>query len=291
MTPICINVMSFNRPHYLERVLLAIKACESGYDIRLIQDGAVNAHSGNRHAKKEDIQECVDIFHRIFPNGEVHHAGHNRGVALQYRHAERACFDYDEYEAAIFIEDDLEIGPQYIQILAYLYEVTKDIEQVGTVSAYGPDRFVSIEEQEADSRKLVHSKPNWGFLVSKKRWEATYSILEQYMDLVRDCDYRERPEAEILEWVHENGFSVNSTSQDTAHAIACAHVGQARLTTCTRNAHYIGAEGLHFTKEQFEAGYYGKDTIWNYDIPYSFEIPSVHDLEQMVNRIIASQTT
>ncbi len=113
MTSLAINIMSYNRPKYLEQVLLGLKQNNlTDSTVRLFQDGIQNPFSGVIYNTQETINSCLDIFNSIFPNGQTFLSYSNLGVGLQYHRADMQSFVLEDFNAALYIEDDFVPGPE-----------------------------------------------------------------------------------------------------------------------------------------------------------------------------------
>jgi hypothetical protein len=119
--------------------------------------------------------------------------------------------------------------------------------------------------------------------LGKQQYLLRKDILEaEYYPLLTSYTYKDRDHRSILDnYVKKSGFSINSTSQDTADTIAMIRSGQVKLSTVTRNAHYIGAVGEHFSQAEFDNGYYGKDKVFQYDSIPDFIIPTSERLTEI----------
>jgi len=281
---VCICLISFNRPNYLKQTLEALAKNTVQLDTYLVQDGAVNKFSGRQCCLEDDIYKCVDHFYNFFPHGVSLASNQNVGMALQYDRAEEWCFKFNNYEAVIFIEDDFVPGPQYIEILLEIYKKTKNIKEIGTITAYGPDRFMMKEEQVVNEFSLEIATPSWGYLLSRNRWKERQPFYQSYLDLVKNVDYRERPQEDIIRWLKGNRFNMECSSQDAAHSVAMVLAGQVKLGTSTRNAYYIGRDGIHMDPIEFDNGYYGKDHMWKYN-SLDFIVPSQEWLGEQLRTI------
>lgn len=287
-----INVFSFNRPKYLVQVLAGLKQNNlEGWDIVLWQDGVKNKFSNKVKAAPDHIEACVEIFGLSFPTGVIaggHAHKENWGIDITYMNAKEHTFN--QYELALFIEDDLVPSSQYLDILLKIHSQVKDNPKIAQISAYGPDRLVTDKEQEIGVYSFEPAKPQWGYLLSKEQWLRRKDLLTGYWDLTKHCDYDMRNQSAIHEWMTNQGYPIKCASQDTADALAINKSGEVKLTTLTRNATYIGASGLNFTPEQFQAGYYGKDRLWSYgDLEHAqFRIPTDQQLEEMNRNIKAN---
>ena len=94
---IAIAVMSFDRPHYLERILQNVVAQKSLRHAAapvpfLFQDGAVSPRTGQVYGDAELIARSVELFQQYLPDGHVFHSEINLGVAMNFDRAERVLF-------------------------------------------------------------------------------------------------------------------------------------------------------------------------------------------------------
>jgi predicted SAM-dependent methyltransferase len=250
-----IIVMSFNRPRYLEAVLKGLVAqvgCRlSERSISLFQDGAVNRFSGERRAEQSDIDACVQLFQKYFPQGRIFYSNVNVGIALNFERAEKHAFETLNAEAAIFFEDDLEVSPYYLYSLDHFLSRALVDERVGYVAVYGYHR-TPLHEQEKAPGKLVLLEHNWGFGLTKRQWTKNRHYTDAYVDLVRNCDYRLRDTKRIYRLFASWGLGCPGDSQDVAKTLACCLTGGVKLNIQACLGKYIGAAGVHMKKEMYE---------------------------------------
>ena len=255
-----ILILSFNRPDYLAKVLESLRAqvaCDLGdRTIVLFQDGAVNPFSGKRYAEDDKLDESVAVFRQAFPDGAVMRSPDNLGIALNFDRAERYGFETLAAEAAIFLEDDLVLGPHYISTLDSLVETFRDDTRVGYVAAYG-DHRTSAEQQRANSHRLAILTHNWAFALYRRQWLRMRDRVLQYLDIVRGGDYNLRDRAKIEALFASWGYGCPANSQDAAKTIACCADNVVKINTYVCNAAYIGERGVHMTPRIF--------ADWGYD--------------------------
>jgi hypothetical protein len=255
-----IFIMSFDRPEYLGRVLSSLQN-QRGVDldarkIVLCQDGAVNPHSGNRHARDEAIADCIACAAAMFPQATILASDRNLGVAWNFDRAERVAFEQMIAPAAIFLEDDLVLGEHYIATLDLLLEKFADDERVGYVAAYG-DHRIPLAEQHRKRAKLILQEHNWGFAVYRRQWLRMRRHILQYLECVRGIDYRDRDRAAIKKLYAAWGFGCPAVSQDAAKTIACCVHNVVKINTYVCGGRYIGEHGLHMNSHLFvERGYH-----------------------------------
>jgi hypothetical protein len=251
-----VAVLSFNRPEMLASVLRSLLYNRSLADggvasIHLFQDGAVNAFSGRRYASDDDIAACIETFKNLVPEGTVHLADGNIGVALNYERAEAFMFDTLQAPAAIFLEDDLVLGVGYTQLLTKLIALALENPAIGMVSAYGRSPATPVALQKQHESIIDHMGQNWGFALTRAHWIERQAMLTPYMDLIRRIDYRDRPTDAISAWRQHLGGDPEPTSQDDCKNLISLRLGRARLSTFANFAAYVGKSGLHMDEAQF----------------------------------------
>lgn len=248
-----IVLLSFNRLDYFAQVLASLKG-QHGVEIvgpiLLFQDGAVSEFSGQRYALDEEITASINLFRAFFPMGDIHASGKNLGVARNFDRAERYVFETLGTERAYFFEDDLVLGPHYLRALDNFADVAFSRSDVGYVTVYGA-HHASVEMQKQRLKTIIPMGHNWGFSLSREQWRKSAQYVDQYVSLVRNMDYRDRPAVKIVELFHSWGVGAPGTSQDVAKALACHLTGGLRLNTYPVFGRYIGERGLHTTPESF----------------------------------------
>lgn len=288
---IAIAVMSFDRPHYLERVLqtvvgqLPMRDAEPIY--YLFQDGSTSPRTGLVYGNAKLMAESVKVFQRYLPDGKVYDSQVNLGVAMNFDRAERVLFEENGYDAAIFLEDDLLLQPHYFQVMEELLALAGTRTDIGMVTALGYQHHTPLAEQRAHAREVrLMDEHNWAFGMRREAWQARDKVLRPYLERVSDIDYRERDKGDrklalkaLQQSLSRHGAGY-LTSQDSMKNMACELLGLHRITTFTNNARYIGKEGEHSTAEKFAARGYDRTVM--YDRPHGgFEFLPAETLRRM----------
>lgn len=288
---IAIAIMSFDRPFYLERLLQTVR-CQQPFrnlkaDFFLFQDGNTSALTGAVFAEQEALKQSQRCFEDYLPDGRILASPDNLGVALNFDRAERSIYEELDYLAAIFLEDDLLLQPQYFRIMEELLELAEGRSDIGMVSARGYRNATPLAEQRRRATEIrLMDEHNWGFGMHREAWRARAEVLQPYLDLLSEVDYRERDLGESKQRLHalQKSFSRHGrgylTSQDSMKNMAFELLGRHRITTFTNNARYIGKFGLHSNAEKFAAR--GHHDVVLYDsVTEGFEIPPPTELRRM----------
>lgn len=268
-SPAPIIIMSFNRPDYLERVLVSLKN-QRGVPLRdhplyLFQDGGVNPFSSKRHAEDADIDRNIALFKTHFPDGIVRQSLDNLGVALNFERAEKEAFEVLDASFCIFLEDDLELGPYYLKTMLHLADMVLKRGDIGYFAAYGQHR-AGLKHQLAFPNRIIPLNHNWAFGLTRKQWRLSAPYVEQYLALVRGVDYRDRPHEEIFQLTQSWGAGAPGSSQDVIKSIACHLTGGCKINTTPAFGQYIGETGLHSTPELFSKMGFGNTQVMMQDI-------------------------
>jgi tetratricopeptide (TPR) repeat protein len=274
-----IVILSFDRTDYLRSTLISLinqtGPSIASRQVYLFQDGAVNEFSGTTRCDPAIVQQNVELFRSLIPTGIPCPAPRNLGVALNFDRAERLVFEDLKAEAAIFLEDDLVLGRHYLKTLETLISLALRDERIGYVAAYGNHR-ASYDEQLANRSKLILMGHNWAFGLTRKQWLRQQPYVDEYLNIVRESDYRGRDHDRIIELFHSWGLGVPGTSQDIAKTHATILTNTAKVSTYACFGNYIGQKGLHFNPEAFASMGYGNTQVMQEDV---FELVPPTDAE------------
>lgn len=247
-----IAVISFNRPAYLRRVLLSVKGQNSSFDeerIALFQDGA--PAGPDEAANKARVAESVGIFREIFPKGKIFASAGNLGIGMNIDRAERWVFEELQAEAGFFLEDDLELGSSYFEVIDSLLKLALEDERIGYVSAFGNYR-APLNDQLKRPNALRPLHLLWGFGLTRRHWLSCRPYVLAYLSLIRDVNYRDRDHDAIRKLTTSWGVEPGDTAQDRIKSFATALVGAIKLNTEVSYAKYIGESGFNFDSSMFE---------------------------------------
>lgn len=277
-----IAILSFNRPDYLRPVLASLRPQVGEQDrIVLFQDGGWNRWSSRQKGRAELIAQCVSIFRRAIPWGDVVEASENLGIALNYERAERHLFEGLQAEKALFLEDDLVLSRNYLGVIGQLLDIAERDPRIAYVSAYG-DFWASRRDQRRRAGDLIPMHENWGAALTRRAWLAERPFRKQYLELVADCDYSRRNHKAIDAFYAARGWDKVVSSQDASRWIGCVERGEVRVTTFACHARYIGKQGEHSTPKLFKASKFSKTVMFR-GIPPGLTGPTDEQVARWLN--------
>ena len=244
---LAVAIMSFNRPHYFDKVLQSInQQTDKDVDFYLFQDGAINQYSWRKCANQSDINKNLELYNFYIPEGQVYNQSSNVGIAENFNFAENVLFSVKNYDAVLFLEDDLVLSPWYISIIKKMLEAYNETE-VGMVCAYG-DHNISLDAQFKYPNMVKPIDHLWGYATTKDSWEQRKPYYDEWFNqFIKGKDYVTRDHRKIFEWYNKIGFKTLASSQDAARTIAMLRACQIGVATVTNNGEYIGQIGQHGT--------------------------------------------
>ncbi len=194
---------------------------------------------------------------------------------MNFDRAKRMVFETLKADAAIFLDDDMTLGRDYLAALDTLTGWAPDDLRMGFVTAYGKHKL-TLEQQQANRLKMCMMSQNWAFATTRQQWLAQRPFVLQFLDLVSGGDYPGRPHGKIADLFQSWGLGFPGTSQDIATSHAAIQTGASKVSTVACFDRYIGAKGVHLTPEQCAAQ--GYETSWVVDEPPDLEPPSIDEL-------------
>jgi hypothetical protein len=287
LTDVPIVIFSFDRPDYLAtlcRGLLAqtqVRAAPSR--VHLMQDGAVSRRTGRVHGAPALIARSMRVFREHFPEGQVHAAGENLGIAENILRGQRLVFETLDAPLGYFFEDDLEPGPLYLAAMEAVRRATEPFpDEVGYFAAYGDHRN-RPPGPAVRFRPLGH---HWAFGLRREPWRRIQAWLPDWWEEIRRNDYRARNKRRLLELWRTRRVARDAVTQDTATELACADLGLARVGTDVCFGRYIGQVGQHFSPGIFRK--LGFDRMsWAEGERFEFGALTRETVRQIANRAFA----
>jgi len=251
-----ILVFSFNREAYLRRTLEslrdAIAVAGMAGPVVLFQDGVHNPHSRQDKAEPVVVAACIAAFREAIPHGVVFASAVNIGIGKNIYRGERWVFEENDYPAALFFEDDMVLSPRYFLVMEQLYALAQAQPRIGMFAAYGSDGRSTVAHQFERRHKIGAMHHNWAFGLTRAAWLQRETLTCDYMALLENCDYRDRPLDRIAAWYGRLGWPPLPTSQDIAKTVALNTLGLARISSVAICARNIGEVGQHYTPGEFQ---------------------------------------
>lgn len=252
-----VGVISYNRPDYLRRTLVSLVTALSNEPdtfgpVYLFQDGSYSDTLGCFKTESHLIDSCCSVFAEHFDLENIVRSERNLGIGVNVFRAEEQLFDQHIADAVVLIEDDIELGAEYLVTLNKLICLARRDSRIGIVAAYGSGTQRTALEQEDSIGEIGSMHYNWAFAITRDHWRERRYWIQKYIDIIGGVDYVERPYREVFEIYKELGYGPIASNQDVFRNVITHSLRRVRITSQALNATFIGSEGEHFTKAYFD---------------------------------------
>lgn len=271
-----ILIQAFNRPQYLEKVLRSLKVQTLTVlpsNVWLFLDGP-RLHEGGQLERSDlsAVEECKSLFSFHFNADNIFASQSNIGICRLRTNMEEHGYLELASEWILILEDDLELGPCYLELLEKLRHEFPYKSRIASISAFGTTstQTNSIEPYSgALIEEVTDQMYAWGSLESRRFWLQKRLVVSIYESLLHGKPYRERSIVDIepLFYHLSSGLKFSdcdnksNTSQDNIKAMLAYLLGGLRLNTTNNYAKYIGKYGENYTPEHYESEGFGNTLV------------------------------
>jgi hypothetical protein len=258
-----VNILAFNRPDEFARVAASLAAQDFGQAALHVWIDGYNGSADEDRGKPDLTAAVAQLAEQLLPRAAIHRFEDNLGPARIYDVAENFALAQSGAPFVLFFEDDLVLGPHYLEALILLMEMARTRDDVAIVTAHG-----YAHEYLGEARRLrltagltyVHSM--WGFAVKRAHLIERKEFLDAYVAIVARDRYHRRDGRVIKQLFIDHGVGfVVGTGQDYAKHAALWLFDRCALTIPVRLASYIGVDGLHSNPVLFNQLGYGGGEI------------------------------
>lgn len=244
-----IALFAYQRPECLKRVLMSIASFTG--PVYLFLDGIIHPHTGQAEGLVSAWHANQNIFLSVFPHGIVVAPAVNCGVAMmQYWALAQLA---SRYEYIIMLEDDLVLGPTYLDTLWAMRHLCTG--KIGSVQAgyrreHGDPHLLKVTDAAGQH---VHY---WGWLTTAAAWRRVAPVYTAAVqELFAGQYYRRRNFDAIKAWFLRHQLpDRGSYSQDWVRDACFRLAGMPyKLYTPCRRGVPIGRDGLHSSSAIFDA--------------------------------------
>lgn len=216
------------------------------FDLYVFQDGLWNGEEVSLYTEHQKIRAFCEAH---LPSNRYWAQATNLGVAMHFDAVERQLFMVEQRPWVGFFEDDLVLGPGYLETLHCMATSFAGDDRVGAFACFGKTHNLPVAQQAQQPQALISLSHLWGFGMHQSAWQKRQMVVDEYLKLVSNVPYRARNHASIQHWHAFCGFKPGPTSQDYAKSCAMAALGMVKVASHANYGHYIGAKGLNFTPE------------------------------------------
>ena len=192
---LCIAIRTLKRVDKMEVLFQGLRRNKpKNVDFYFYIDGAVNPFSGNRYAADIDSLRCLRAIQASsLPNKTINFKHENNQTAIQKYEMLSTLFP--QYDYVMMLDNDLKLNKHYIKTIKTLFKQFEGDPKAGILHT----SYISSREEFKENRHSEYhaDKVQYGFSQRweqgfwKKTWEDIKPYFEKYIDVVRDCDYKE----------------------------------------------------------------------------------------------------
>ena len=252
MSKLAVVFLGYNRPYYFRMTVQSFAAQNSVANLDISVFFALDFST-------DDCQREMAIFAKsFFPDAKILKAKKNIGVFRNFHQAEMLVFGDLGFDYALFLEDDLILHPDYLQVISRGIDLVKNDQTIGMFAGRGNAQYPSETSQIGREREVIFcDEHNWGFLLTRRAWTERTRLLKEYNILMNQIEYRERNKhpnkAKIEKCLLDIGINPKfvETSQDSVKNAALKKLGFKRLATFCVFGQYIGVIGEHSNQSKF----------------------------------------
>lgn len=249
---------AFSRPDYLIQVIESLKRNKFPPEhTHVFIDGMINAWSGEMKGDPGKIHECRSMVTRLLGRKvNLWTAACNYGVGLMQHFGMDMVLNKLGYHAAIFLEDDLVLSPNYIETLRSFIPILEASPMLSSVQG----GYRKTEGARKDDLMVLdaqrHHVHYWGWLTTR----AKYLVIKPAYDkataeLFGNVDYSHRNKSNKLhQWFVAQGEPPTHKSQDWVRDVCFRKAGMSfKLVCAMRRSAPIGEWGLHSSPQLFRS--------------------------------------
>lgn len=269
-----IAIIAYNNLGYFKSVLESVLMQKLGsesfatkYDLFVFQDALQPRHQSTL----QDYEAIRELSLRHVASEHFVRQTKNIGIGRHFGLVEATLFGEKNYEFALFLEHDYELGAGYLEVLDKLRERFASDVRVSSVAVQSRMFQDSVEKQEANKNEYLGMAHDWGAGIFKRTWQLRLPAMNAYYKLIDGVAFEQRNNMLIHRWMSFMGFIPGASSQDNVKACLDAALGTVRLTPYINMGKYIGVDGMHWNIEQYTKAGYHKTVIWQ----GSFEPPEL----------------
>ena len=280
--PYTVNVLVFDRPNYLNKLLSSMREQSLPLDESLLffwVDG-LNVDDYDFTKKSELVEKSKDLIKCYFPLSTVLESEKNLGIGLNYRRIQNFLTECSKLEWAVFLEDDFILHENYFETLIQFIQLVQRDERVVSINCSGDSYEDSFSFHDCYLKVARHS---WGYAQRLSYLHESKSLLDGYYSLLEGKDYRNRNNSEIQKFLLQNGMRPVLTSQDSVNDVIRNKLKRISLTTSDFGLEYIGEFGVHFNPSSFQ-----KNGFHLRKVSESLIIPKDLDIEKIVDSLLSN---
>lgn len=159
-------ILAFNRPAHVKRLIDSLRP----YRPQKILVGIDGPREKNK-SDKEKIAQVLDEVNKIDWTSDVELRVRENNLGLRFAVADAVTWVIDKYGEVIVVEDDVEVGPEFLQFMSLMLDKFRDDDEVFHVSGYNlvPKSEVCFPGEAIRKSSIPES---YAWATWSRAWEA-----------------------------------------------------------------------------------------------------------------------
>jgi len=194
---LAIAVCGCNRPAYFRQCIEALAANEGLGDVHVFLDGS-------RH-QAEQADDAARVLGPRCQSLSIHRQERNLGIGRHLIGARELLLNDLQYRYMLLIEDDCIVQPHFVGLNCRLQDwAERHFDNVGATSLWCLNTRPR-EEKAAMLDRVTLGNPHWySYLLPRTSWQTIRPKMLEYLNMLGNRPYAQRPGATILRWIRTN---------------------------------------------------------------------------------------
>lgn len=232
VTPWPIGIRLFNRPGYTERFLESLVNQTIAIDpSRTICFVDAYPKSSDYFQKIPDrTEEVVALVKQYLPGAHIIRPELNVGLANALFTLQEAVYKLPNADWGIFLEDDLVLDSQYLEVLSHFIELADEQVDVAKVSACQIHTGYLTSPPASERRNFFLGEGTKAMAERASFFELRRPIIEQYLQTLVGSSYRHRNRSKVFAALARNGIFSVMGNNDGVLDQCVAYFGKLHVT-------------------------------------------------------------
>ena len=180
----------------------------------------IDAYDGSRDqllGRANRTKEVKEAVLRTFPDCTIIEYERNVGLAKANFDLQTTVFQQPNSDWAIFIEEDITLHPQYLEVMSALIDACTAHDDVVKVSTDHINLNYLWHKPQQDQQVLYFGQGTKAVAERRSYFELRKPLSEIYLDKIKDRAYSNRDEADVFITMAQHGVFTLMGNNDVVH--------------------------------------------------------------------------
>lgn len=159
-------ILAFNRPHHVKKLIDSLRP-HAPQKVLVGVDGP----RPNNKDDAEKVSQVLEQIGKIDWTSDIELRVRENNLGLRFAVADAVTWAIEKYGEVIVVEDDVEIGPDFLNFMSAMLDKFRDDKRIGHISGYNlvPKNFISEPANQIRLSRIPESYA-WG------TWERSWKL-------------------------------------------------------------------------------------------------------------------